>query len=149
MMPHLGVLSTVCPEIALEIFEKDCLVRLGTCIAFSGTTKESQRKAGHITINMPNGDILEDDPLYGSIKMIPLKEAETAEVEIKPARQFDIGAGPGKTLTTTVDGGVVGIMIDARGRPLDLPENDGERRKKLIEWFKALQAYPEDYLNSL
>src|SRR5688572_18138355 len=33
MMPHLGVLSTVHPDAATEVFEKDCLVRLGTCIA--------------------------------------------------------------------------------------------------------------------
>ncbi|UCE97007.1 MAG: glutamate mutase L, partial [Candidatus Bathyarchaeota archaeon] len=29
MMPHLGVLSTVHPKAAIEIFEKDCLVKMG------------------------------------------------------------------------------------------------------------------------
>ena len=38
MMPHLGVLSTVYPEIAWQIFDKDCLVRLGTVIAPIGRT---------------------------------------------------------------------------------------------------------------
>ncbi len=33
MMPHLGVLSTIHPAAATEVFEKDCLVRLGTCVA--------------------------------------------------------------------------------------------------------------------
>ncbi|MEM2703486.1 MAG: glutamate mutase L [Candidatus Bathyarchaeia archaeon] len=33
MMPHLGVLSTVHEKAAIEIFEEDCLVKLGTCIA--------------------------------------------------------------------------------------------------------------------
>ena len=36
MMPHLGVLSTIHPDAATEVFEKDCLVRLGTCVATVG-----------------------------------------------------------------------------------------------------------------
>jgi len=35
MMPHLGVLSQVNERAAVEVFERDCLVRLGTCIAAS------------------------------------------------------------------------------------------------------------------
>ena len=37
MMPQLGVLSSVHEEAALEVFNKDCLIRLGTCIAPVGT----------------------------------------------------------------------------------------------------------------
>ncbi|HOD41638.1 MAG TPA: glutamate mutase L, partial [Candidatus Wallbacteria bacterium] len=33
MMPQLGVLAKVHPEAALQVFEKDCLIYLGTCIA--------------------------------------------------------------------------------------------------------------------
>jgi uncharacterized protein (TIGR01319 family) len=36
MMPHLGLLATVYEEAAQQIFEKDCLVRLGTVIAPAG-----------------------------------------------------------------------------------------------------------------
>jgi hypothetical protein len=39
MMPHLGVLSTIHPDAATEVFEKDCLVRLGTCVATVGAPK--------------------------------------------------------------------------------------------------------------
>src|SRR5690606_28799570 len=37
MMPHLGVLAEVHEQAALEVFERDCLVHLGTCIAPRGT----------------------------------------------------------------------------------------------------------------
>ena len=33
MMPHLGVLSTVDERAATEVFERDCLIYLGTCVA--------------------------------------------------------------------------------------------------------------------
>src|SRR5215831_4317647 len=39
MMPHLGVLAQVHPQAALEVFEKDCLIYLGTCIAAKGAGK--------------------------------------------------------------------------------------------------------------
>ena len=32
MMPQLGVLSSIHPNAALEVFERDCLVRLGTSV---------------------------------------------------------------------------------------------------------------------
>ncbi|KPV64655.1 MAG: hypothetical protein AOA65_0870 [Candidatus Bathyarchaeota archaeon BA1] len=145
MMPHLGVLSTVHPKASMEIFEKDCLVRLGTCIAPKGQMKreEERRETVTVKVNLPDGKTLEERLPLGTIKRIPLKEGEKAQVEISPAPGFDVGTGPGHTLTTSIEGGVVGIIIDARGRPLTLPEDGGERRKKLLEWFEALDAYPE------
>ena len=42
MMPHLGVLSAVHPEAAAQVFERDCLIYLGTCIAAKGLGKEGK-----------------------------------------------------------------------------------------------------------
>src|SRR4029079_15666349 len=36
MMPHLGVLAEVHPRASLEVFERDCLIFLGTCDAAKG-----------------------------------------------------------------------------------------------------------------
>ena len=46
MMPHLGVLSQVHSQAATEVFEKDCLIYLGTCIAPRGTAKLGRPGAG-------------------------------------------------------------------------------------------------------
>ena len=58
------------------------------------------------------------------------------------ARGFDVGAGPGKPLDRRVAGGVVGLMIDTRGRPFKLPTDERERVSKLDKWAKAFDAYP-------
>ncbi|HEX2998699.1 MAG TPA: glutamate mutase L, partial [Armatimonadota bacterium] len=42
MMPHLGVLSTVIPEAAMQVFERDCLIKLGHVIAPAGTAREGE-----------------------------------------------------------------------------------------------------------
>ena len=79
----------------------------------------------------------------GTIKVITLRERQTAKVSISPEKGFDIGAGPGRELDTEVEGGVVGIILDARGKPLALPEDVEARIAKLREWNRALDAYPE------
>lgn len=151
MIPHLGVLSTVHQKAALEIFEKDCLVRLGTCIAFSGKLSEANygKKIADLIIKMPNGETLQEKPEYGTIKVIPLAEGEVAEVECSVGSKFSLTPRQRGKVTATVEGGVVGIIIDARGRPVDLPSEEGERKRKLIEWFNALDLYPKEYLKKI
>jgi len=146
MMPHLGVLSTVQRVAAMEIFEKDCLVKLGTCITLSGQTSDVGRTIAEIAMTLPNGETVTKEPAYGTMTRIPLGLDEVAQVDVRPTRGFDVGAGPGHRLKTEVEGGVVGILLDARGRPLELPEDDAERRKMLLDWFTALDAYPEELL---
>lgn len=141
MMPHLGVLSTVQPQAALEIFEKDCIVRLGTCIAPRGI-----RGNGGNALRFRcehDGEVLEEDVPFGSIKVVPLESPSTAKLELTPTKGLDIGSGPGHSLEATVDGGVVGLIFDCRGRPISIPMDPASRREKLLEWFRAMNAYPE------
>ena len=73
-----------------------------------------------------------------------LGEGEKTEVEVTPARHFDIGEGKGQKITKGVTGGVVGLVIDARGRPLDLGGSKGKEPidKVLSKWNRAFDAYP-------
>jgi len=153
MIPHLGVLSTVHLKAALQIFERDCLVRLGTCIAFSGnlTEKDYGKTMADLTIKMPKGEVLEKQIEYGTIQRIGLEEGKTAEMEGRASSPFSLSTqtGSGRRFSAKIEGGVVGILIDARGRPLDLPQDDDTRRKKLREWFSALQTYPARLLEDV
>ncbi len=143
MMPHLGVLSTVHPKAAMEIFEKDCLVKIGACIAPKGVGKAGLKSAMEVTVRFNDGSVIDETVEFGAMKRIPLKEGEKAQVDISPFKGGDIGRGPGKKGTATVEGGAVGIILDARGRPLGFADTDTERKQKLVEWLKALDAYPE------
>ncbi|MDQ2912043.1 MAG: hypothetical protein M3T56_02190 [Chloroflexota bacterium] len=44
--------------------------------------------------------------------------------------------------------GELGVLIDARGRPLSLPERDGERIPAVRQWHAALQAIAEDGIST-
>ena len=139
-MPHLGVLSTVDPKAAWQIFEKDCLVHLGTVIAPKGQSREGT-EVMEIKLDMPDGATIHEHIVYGDIKKISLDVGETAKIEIHPKKGMDMGLGPNKHIEGVVHGGEVGVIIDARGRPLSLPEKPEERMNKILEWNKTLELY--------
>ena len=142
MMPQLGVLSTVHPQAATQVFERDCLIHLGTCIAPVGPAKAGKTVVT-LDIELPTGTEHLEMP-FGQIKLLPLGVGETATVKAHPARGIDLGAGKGQELQETVQGGVVGLIIDTRGRgPFVLPVEASERVPKLMEWVTAFEAYPE------
>ncbi len=131
MMPHLGVLSEHYYDAAKQVFEFDCIVKCGHCIAPVGVAKEGDPC---VSITTPAG---REDVKYGQIKVIPIGRNEFMDVTIEPAKGFDVGAGKGKTVKQKLEGGTVGIMIDARGRPFTLPTETAQRTAKLREWLQA------------
>ncbi|MDA0295995.1 MAG: glutamate mutase L [Planctomycetota bacterium] len=140
MMPHLGVLSSVHERAAMEVFEKDCLVVLGTCIAAKGQGKPGKPCFSY---RMSGGTTASGDLAYGDLVVVPLGAEETAEVEVTPARGFDLGNGPGKPITRTAKGGPAGIILDARGRRLELPADAEQRRQAVTRMVKATGMYDD------
>ncbi|MCD6501809.1 glutamate mutase L [bacterium] len=145
MMPQLGVLSTIHPKAASEVFHKDCLIYLGTSIVPIGVGKPG-RSTGKYRIETQSGEVHEGKLAFGDMKMFPLGVGETAELLFEPEHGFDLGAGKGKTVKKTIHGGVAGIILDGRGRPISLPADNDERIATLKKWLLALDVYPEDAL---
>ena len=143
MMPQLGVLAAVHEKAATEVFEKDCLIHLGALVAPVGTTQEG-KACVRLEATFPDGRAVSDDIPFGDMRVYPLAVGETANAKITPARGFDVGGGPGRVVEATLTGGVVGLMVDARGRPFKLPSDEHQRVEKLAKWAKTFNAYPEN-----
>lgn len=143
MMPHLGVLSTVDEKAATDVFVRDCMVYLGTCVAPVGQGKPGD-KCADFTVSFSGGRTQESGALnFGDLRLFPLSHDERAQVEIKPARNVDVGAGKGAPSTREVKGGVVGLLLDARGRPLQLPKDQEARVAALKRWHEEVDLYPK------
>ena len=141
MMPHLGVLSTVNEQAATDVFVRDCMVYLGTCIAPIGQGKDGERCADY-EIAWPDGRMEKGQLTFGELKLFALTREQQATVTMQPAKQVDLGSGPGQSFTKTVQGGVVGLMLDGRGRPLQLPGQQAARVAMLNKWYQAVGLYP-------
>jgi hypothetical protein len=141
----LGALAAIHPIAAVEIGARDTFLNLGTVIAPIGHGTPGQ-PALKIKVN-PNDSVEQIIPPaeveipYGSIKIIELPPGQKATLEIRPARHFDIGLGqPGRGAVTEVEGGALGVIVDARGRPLRLPGDTAKRQAWLRHWLTQLDV---------
>ncbi|OGW64492.1 MAG: methylaspartate mutase [Nitrospirae bacterium RIFCSPLOWO2_02_FULL_62_14] len=146
MMPHLGVLSTVNEKAATDVFVHDCLVYLGTCIAPIGQGRDGE-KCAEYQIAFEGSRQPESGTLaFGELRLIALGDNERAKVTMKPVKQVDLGEGKGVSVTREARGGAVGLMLDGRGRPLQLPADARTRVAALTRWHQAVGLYPQKSL---
>jgi len=131
----LGAVAMVNPVAASEVMGHDALLNLGTVVAPVGVAREGE-VALKFKIEYQDDRALQVEVPYGSLEVIPLPTGQTATLELRPTRRFDVGLGSkGQAGTTKVEGGVIGIIIDARGRPLPFSEDPGEQRDKIQRWL--------------
>lgn len=138
MMPHLGVLSTLHPKAARDVFFKDCIVFLGTCIAPSGPAKPG-KEICTVEIEKEGTFVMKG----GTLARLQLGPGEKRRALLRPARHKDVGAGPGREREVEIPGGVVGILLDGRGRPFQVSEDRKEAVALIREWNRVLEVYPE------
>ncbi len=138
MMPQLGVLSREHPEMAHQIFRRDCLIPLGPVVAPHGQVKPGEVVMS-VTLTGPRGTV-EETIVGGQLRCLALPAGERAQLTVHPAKGMDLGAGRGKSVEQTVEGGVVGVILDGRGRPIQLAEDDATRYAQLMGWLQAIGA---------
>src|SRR5881275_1743661 len=142
LIAQLGAVATIAPIAAVQVNENDAVThRLGTCVIPFGTLPEGEL-ALRVDLEYTNGRQLTVDVMGGSIEVIPLRTNEQALLSLFPAPTVDVGLGPGERARAAeeIDGGLVGLIIDARGRPLDLPGDEKERQARLLQWMHAIGA---------
>jgi hypothetical protein len=140
LISQLGAVATVAPVMAVQVNENDAVShRLGTCVIPYGNVQPGQL-AVRVGVEYSNGRQLNVDVLGGTIEVIPLQVNEQALLTLFPAPTVDVGLGPGERARAAeeIDGGLIGLIIDARGRPLVLPHDNAERQARLLQWSQAL-----------
>jgi len=99
MMPQLGVMANIEKEdlaedarkAAIEVFEKDCLIRLGTCLSPVGTAKPG---AVILTAELvlPDGSASIHEIKFGELARIKVPY-KPVKAKLIPGKGMDIGAG--------------------------------------------------------
>lgn len=144
MMPHLGVLAQVNNTAAEQVFDRDCMIYLGSVLAPAGQGRRYGDPVCEFNIEFPDGKQESGTLKYGEMLLYPqLGVDDEAMVEANPARNFDVGDGRGKVLKKRMRGGVVGLVLDGRGRPLGLNQDHDARRKQLLNWGEVMNSYAD------
>lgn len=140
LISQLGAVATVAPIAAVQVNENDAVMhRLGTCVVPFGSLPPGQL-AIRVGVEYSNGRQVTVDVMTGSLEIIPLRVNEQALLTLYPSPTVDVGLGPGERARAAeeIDGGMVGLVIDARGRPLTLPSDETERQARLLQWMQVI-----------
>ena len=149
MMPQLGVMANIDKKdlaeearvAALEVFEKDCLIRLGTCIAPVG---KLDGKKAILKAKLEYGDGKINEIILDGGQLVLVDAGyEQIDITLTPSKGVDVGAGVNEVIQTKIFGGQVGIIFDCRGRPFNLSDQADHRISDLKTWSKSLKEYPK------
>lgn len=135
----LGACAAAIPAAMVQILEYGAFRELGGVVAPVGQANPGEIIL-HLTMTYDNGSELEVEVEYDSLEVLPLPAGQQAELTLKPLKRFDVGAGPGRRYRRRINGGAVGLIVDARGRPLVLPSDSDKRRAKIQQWLWDIGA---------
>jgi uncharacterized protein (TIGR01319 family) len=136
----LGAAGAANPALTVQSLEAGAFTNLGTVIAPVGVTNYGA-PCLKVRVTYESGSTANLDVKYGALEAIRLPVGQQAKLQLQPARQFDVGmGGVGRGGAVTVYGGALGLLIDARGRPLRMPADQAKRRDLNKKWLSTLSG---------
>jgi hypothetical protein len=140
LTPALGAAAAVLPMVTVQVLESGSFVSLGTVVSPLGGGRAG-RPVARVKLEREGVPPLDGEVRLGQLIVLPLGQGEVGRLTLRPERGFDVGFGAyGKAGALKVSGGAVGLMIDARGRPLALPKDAGRRRELNQKWLIDIGA---------
>jgi len=140
ILPGLGELGLVYPAAAVQVTEHDgVLHRLGPCVVPWGAARPGDI-ALRVQLDYADGRSQSVEVPYGTITVLPLGLGEHGMLNLFPAPSVDVGLGRGMPARSSeeIDGGLIGLIIDARGRPLEFSADPHEQMQRMRQWLHAL-----------
>ncbi len=138
VLAAMGLLAPLEPEMVIQVLNSGVLDRWGWVVVPSGRSRSGDSII-EVRIESEGVDNLRMKVTHGSLEVFPLPTNRQAVVTLVPASGIDIGHGRGRTRKIKVLGASIGLVVDARGRPV--PDLDKEsRREQLAEWMEAVGA---------
>lgn len=141
LLPALGAAALAHPLTTVQALASGGLAMLGTVVApvILGRPRADETLLD-VRIKYATGGDLGVQVTPGSLEVLPLPLGHKAVLELRPRSGIDVGRGRGKGGSIEVQGGLVGLIIDARGRPLGLPSDPGKRRERVQRWLWDMGA---------
>ncbi|MEN6579291.1 MAG: glutamate mutase L [Anaerolineaceae bacterium] len=139
LLTALGSLAPIEPLLPVQVMDEEVFTNLATVVTVDTPAAEGQKV---LQIEVNEGEQM--PRLYHEIQLGDLKRIETlanskTELYLAPEDESDVGMGiPGLGGWVGVMDSKVGVVIDARGRPLNLPVDEIERADALRNWLWEL-----------
>ena len=135
LLPALGAAASINAILPVQVLESGAFLGLATVIApYANVRTGTSILRGRLVYQ--NGNESHLDVKQGSLEVLPLPAGQAARLYLSPLHRADIGFGPGRTRTDgiPVTGTALGLVIDARGRPLHFSHNFARQRELIKKW---------------
>jgi hypothetical protein len=138
LLPLLGLMGEIDPVLSVHVMRSDAFSLLGTVISpVSETSPGKPMMSVQVTPDI--GKNYSIDVFQGTLKRLVIPAGNSAVIEVETDSKTDVGFGGfGRGGYFRVPSGLLGVVIDARGRPFYLPEDDDERVAKHQQWLGVL-----------
>lgn len=133
----LGAVSYINPIAAAQVHDSLAFSDLGVAVSLVGRGRAGEA-ACQVKLVEEGGAEREVEVAYGAIEVMQLALGRSAKLTIRPRPGYNIGQGLGRGRTLTVTGGAVGVIIDARGRPIAFPRAPEQRQALVQGWISKL-----------
>ncbi|MBC7263278.1 MAG: glutamate mutase L [Chloroflexi bacterium] len=145
LLSSAGIWAAIDPAAAVDFLECDGFLDVGPVIAPLGRGKVGARALSVEWISA-EGERKRENVAFGSIATIPVHTSAPISVDLRPSPRFDIGrAQRGWGGTVRLVGGELGLLIDARGRPLTWPSKGTQ--SLIQQWQTAVEMGCGDRLS--
>ena len=134
----LGAAAAINPYLSVQVLESSAFLSLATVI-----TPIARVRTGtpilRLKVIYESGDETSMDIKQGTLEALPIPMGEAARLRLQPLHRSDVGmGGPGRGGSVRVVGGILGVVIDARGRPTPLPKDATRRQDLYKKWLWTL-----------
>lgn len=143
LMNACGALAFSEADAALTLFERDLMnnTPLATVVTTLGAGRAGEM-AVEAELRVEGGATHTVRVAHGEIARLNLAPGRYGTLTLRPATGVQIGRNaPGAEVASelaAVRGSALGVVIDARGRPLRLPDEPQARQQALWSWLMAL-----------
>ncbi len=134
LAPAFGGLAPMNTHAAANVVECDAFVTLGTVIAPVSSNREGQVDI-HVKVQPAGSGAIDLEVSHGSLEIVPLTPGQKAALEVRAAPGVHLGSVDRSVFKADVEGGAIGLLIDARGRPIGFPSDPEKRREKIQQWL--------------
>jgi hypothetical protein len=133
LLSLLGAAASRNSLLPVQILESGAFMSVGTVLSPVITTNYGSPIL-QARLMYEDGTEARTDVKFGNLEILPLASGQAGRLSLRPASRVDLGFGPGRGGTIPVSGGILGVVFDGRGRPLDLPQDPGRRRELIKKW---------------
>jgi hypothetical protein len=134
----LGAIAAINPYLSVQVLESSAFLSLATVITPIARVRPGTPVL-RLRVTYSSGDETSLEIKQGTLEALPIPMGETARLRLQPLHRADVGmGGAGRGGSVKVVGGVLGVVIDARGRPTLLPKDSSRRQELYKKWLWTL-----------